>query len=252
MIRHSRSFYLIQIELVLLTRLIQKKIETVIDLNDIPKQPWKTKRNATTGFENVYADKSSAYAQYGPCGKQVIRININKALNELRDEYVINDKGMQLITTYCCAHILAKCLSKLAFIQWTKTKKRRRSSPSPPADHRSHSRHEYGSDRQVKIVTETKMTATESETGGMTVKTVLAEATVVGVQVLTAVAVKTVPAEATVVGVQVLTAVTVKTVADEMMVTAADETEAEAVVEVQRVKAKKIELEAVQATKLIH
>ena len=101
---------MIQIELVLLTRLIQKKIETVIDLNDIPKQPWKTKRNATTGFENVYADKSSAYAQYGPCGKQVIRININKALNELRDEYVINDKGMQLITTYCCAHILAKCL----------------------------------------------------------------------------------------------------------------------------------------------
>ena len=86
----------------------------------------------------------------------------------------------------------------------------------------------------------------------MTVKTVLAEATVVGVQILTAVAVKTVPAEATVVGVQVLTAVTVKTVADEMMVTAADETEAEAVVEVQQVKAKKIELEAVQASKLIH
>ena len=156
---------MIQIELVLLTRLIQKKIETVVDLNDIPKQPWKTKRNATTGFENVYADKSSAYAQYGPCGKQVIRININKDLNELRDEYVLNDKGMQLITTYCCAHILAKCLSKLAFIQWTKTKKRRRSSPSPPADHRSHSRHEYGSDRHAKIVAATKKTATESESG---------------------------------------------------------------------------------------
>ena len=86
----------------------------------------------------------------------------------------------------------------------------------------------------------------------MTVKTVPAEATVVGVQVLTAVAVKIVPAEATVVGVQVLTAVAVKTVADKMMVTAADDTEAEAVVEVEQVKAKKIELETVQATKLIH